>query len=88
MPPKKKQKRMPAATDKQPRSRSPESESGSVADSQEAIGGEARQEAVMEATRKNTGGYTGGYYEGYTEGYYCDGYTGSCRVEQKDIWCV
>ena len=52
--PKKKQKRMPAAIDRQTRSRSPESVSGSVAETQEATGGEATQEATMEASQEAT----------------------------------
>ena len=45
---------MPAAIDRQTRSRSPESVSGSVAETQEATGGEATQEATMEASQEAT----------------------------------
>ena len=46
MPPKKKQKRMPVATDRQTRSRSQDSENGCVVETHEATGGEANMEAT------------------------------------------
>ena len=52
MPPKKTQKRMPAAKDRQARPTSPESENGSVAETQEDTGGEATKEATMEAIQE------------------------------------
>ena len=52
MPPKKKQKRMPAATDRQTRSRSHENDS--VDDIQEATEGETTKEATEEVTQEAT----------------------------------
>ena len=51
---KKKQQRMPVATYRQIRFRGPESESGSVGETQEATGNEATPEAVMEDTQDAT----------------------------------
>ena len=45
---------MPTVTDRQTRSRRTESESGTMAETQEATGGEATQEAAIEATQENT----------------------------------
>ena len=46
------QKRIPAATDRQTRSRSPESDCDMITETQETTGTEATQWAAMEATQE------------------------------------